>query len=269
MNRDKFLETLFEPGQRTCFTKLSKGTRVRQPLQTDLFFSINALHPRKDLCPTEPYHNWYTPRRADGNVICWRNFLIEMDDHTIEQQIKYVSNLIPFTSAVFSGGKSVHFIVSLQRPFYSPQQYAETAQRLHMLLPLSDKTTKNPSRLSRLPDVRRPDTGVMQELLQLNSQIRNEELLDLLPPLPTYPKTARSGDFVSVDLLNALAMPDATRNNLGLARNTYFYWLGCRLTDAGIHGGDRREKVERAYYNLKDKTDFTLSEALQASRAGK
>lgn len=267
MTRDKFLETLFDPGQKTCFTKTSKGTRLRQPLQTDLFFSINALHPKKDMNPTQPYHNWYTPRRADGNVICFRNFLIELDDYTTEQQIKYVSDKIPFTSAVFSGGKSVHFIVSLKTPLADAEEYSKVAYRLHTLLPLSDKTTKNPSRLSRLPGVRRPDTGAMQNLLQLNGRIANHELLDILPEIPEFKKAERNSDFLSVDILNAISRPDSTRADLGLGRNSFFFWLSCRLDEAGIYAGDRREKVERAYYNLRDKTDFKLSEALMAARS--
>jgi len=103
----KFVDLLFDPGQKTCFSKDAKGTMVREPKGQDLFFCINALNPEEDTCPTEKYHRAGRPRRADGNVVCYRNFLVEIDTMPVEQQMHYVKNRLPFTTAVYSGGKSL------------------------------------------------------------------------------------------------------------------------------------------------------------------
>lgn len=270
-----FLTTLFDAGEATCFVDNPYGHKVR-PVDGDwatytdnLFFSINPLHLGKDLGASEEWHSPVIGRRADINVTAYRNFLLECDFGSIEEQYTYLNSLeIPYTTLVHSGGKSLHAIVSLEDPV-TADQYRVIAARLHKLCTKADPSTKNPSRLSRLPFRVRPETGKMQELLYLGSRIKNADLLARLPEGPKSTQVAfkASPAKLSIDLLSFILQPDEVirDKNLG-GRNRAFFYLGKRLDDMNIVGDKRAEYVETAYSNLKDVSGFSISEAKMAAR---
>jgi hypothetical protein len=169
-----FWKVLFDPGQYTCFSHTAKGTAVFSIEEGSTFgrnfFSINALDPKVDHNPTENYHDPAKPRRADKNVICYRNFLIEFDKMPLEEQQTYVETIkLPFSTCTFSGGKSYHFIISLEEPLQDAKQYAIMAARLQKAVVCADKATKNPSRLSRTPGALRD--GIEQTLIACGDRI--------------------------------------------------------------------------------------------------
>ncbi len=253
MTQFNFLSTLFDKGQMTCFSSNPYGTELYfNPISNDEFFSINAMY----------------NSRADQNVYCFRNFLIELDNMPLNEQISYMNQFaIAPTSIVYSGGKSYHFIFSLQTPLTSIEDYRHVALRLHKKFEKADKSTKNPSRFSRLPFVLRKDTGKMQELIQLNKRINNNEFFALLPAVDMPIYTSKSNKMVSIDVLNAVANPDETLEQLGLSgRNAFFFWLGQRLLEAGLNPDTKHYLVNESYSNLKNKQDFTQSEAMSAAR---
>lgn len=267
-----FLRVLFGNSDwQTCFTPDKKGTEIFPfPDSEDLFFSINELDGHRDHNPTESYHRSDKPRRADHNVVCLRNFLIELDEMPISEQQDYVYAHVPTTASVHSGGKSIHFIISLEEPLASIDDYREVAERLHLLLPKADPACKNPSRLSRLPGRIRPDTGKEQSLLQLGARIPNAALFALLPPLPQSEATPLSNDKRIHDFFNFVNAPDEGIRKLNVGgRNAFFYWLGNRLKDVGADSASKRALVEKAYANLQSKSGFSLREALAAARISK
>lgn len=266
----QFLETLFDPGQATCFSPSPEGIKVYQaPVAQDIFFSINALHPTEDLAPTQSWHDKWKPRRSDKNVVCYRNFLLELDKMALDDQIAYVRSRIPYTTCVYSGGASYHFIVSLETPLQSSAEYQTFARRLHRALPEADPATKNPSRFSRLPFRIRPDTRKLQELISLNERISFAALDKVLPKVEAWtPQTTpRSASYLSALIVYAVEHPDEVMVDRHISgRNMFFYWLHNRLEECGVSGDDKARLVDKAYANLQNKTDFTYSEALQAAR---
>lgn len=268
-----FLRLLFDDGQQTCFTPDPHGTAVKAaPGAADLFFSINALDASMDHGPVESYHDAYKPRRADINVTCFRNFLLELDGMPMEQQIAHVTALVPVSSIVHSGGKSYHFIISLEDALPSLMDYRNVARQLHALVPQADPACKNPSRLSRLPGRLRPDTGNMQQLVQLGARVPNKQLMAVLPPLqePEQHPASGSAFWMHVSLFKYLDSPEQAIAELGLAgRNGFFFWLGNRLAEAGFAPQDRAAYVRRAYSKLQNTHNFDLREALQAARINK
>lgn len=178
---NNFLKTIFDETEYTCFSLNNKGTSVYpiENFKNDLnynFFSINPLDPLVDHNPTQSYHNVNKPRRADHNVVCYRNILLEMDNIPLDTQLNIVNELnLPFTSATYSGGKSIHFIISLQEPLQSKKEYDELVYNIYKAInrdePLIDESCKNPSRLSRLPFSTRSDTGKKQHLIELRDRI--------------------------------------------------------------------------------------------------
>lgn len=272
MNLANFLDTIFDLSQVTCYTDTPHGYKVRaNPKDTDIYFCINALHPYKDLQPTKDWHDNAVPRRADCNVVCYRNFLIELDDMPLEEQIEYVTSKVPVTSIVYSGGSSYHFIISLEHPVATYEEYTGIARRLLKLLPAADRACKNPSRLSRLPFRVRPETGRLQSLKFLGERIPIKELEGRLPKIEERRKfdasTPEARSYISSLVIEAASFPDKIMRDRNLpGRNLFFYWLGQRMAETDTALDTRERMVEQAYNNLQDTSGFSFEEALMAAR---
>lgn len=250
---EEFLKTLFDEGERTCYSDTPYGTAIGNgPKPGDVFFSINPMH----------------KSRADANVTCYRNILLECDNMPLDEQIEYILCKIPVTSIVYSGGKSYHFIISLAEPCSSKEEYDSLVRRLHKLFPKVDPTTKNPSRFSRLPNVVRLDTDMMQRLERLSARISRAVLEAQLPP-PEAPKMhlKQPEGFFSTLVADAMFYPDAVMAKVGIqSRNAFFFWLGQRLSEGSASPSQKAVIVEKTYASLRNKEDFKWTEAAQAAR---
>lgn len=270
MTRSDFLATLFDPDEATCFSNSPDGVSVFwEPLASDTFFSINPLSPIADMMPEKPWHAPDKPRRADHNVVCYRNILIELDNMPIMEQQQYVLERTPVTSIVFSGNKSYHFIISLANPCPTREAYDKLVRAFHRLLPLADKSTKNPSRFSRLPGVVRPDTGLLQELVYLGSRIQDVQL----PTFPPAPQAyERPTQFTLVEAESRVREglqlgPEGIMAKYGLVgRNQAFYWFHKRLQEYGAPKEKKKQFVDQFYAKLENKKGFPIKEAYLAAR---
>lgn len=180
---NKFYKLLFEPYEGVCWAKEPYGTTVSNMdymgYPEENFFAINPLHLTKDL--ERPDSG--TGRRADCNVSCFRNILIEIDSMPVSEQMKYIGDLhMPHSTCVYSGGKSMHFIISLSEPCVDIEDYRELVYRVLAKVPAADKTTKNPSRLSRAPGAMRGN--YCQNLQYVRSRVSRAELETWLGPAP-------------------------------------------------------------------------------------
>lgn len=251
MNRDKFLRTLFDEGQQTCYAKDAYGIAIKPaPEDGDVFFSINAMH----------------NSRADANVLCYRNFLLELDSVPLEQQISLVTNKVPVTAITFSGGKSYHFILSLVEPVQTETDYRRIVRGLMEAVPEADKSTKNPSRLSRLPGAIRPDTGLLQDLVYLGNRI---PLAELPKPAPYHEPKELPKDIVFVtSQLNEVLFQGVDNYIAGhfSGRNQFFYWLGKRLSELGKSRDEKKVLVDKFYQKMENKRNFGIREAYAAAR---
>ena len=254
METEKFFNVLFGSQISTCFSPNIFGTKVKSaPGPDDIFFSINSLNGNG---------------RRDSNVISFRNFLLESDSIPLENQIDYITSKVPVSTIVYSGGKSYHHIISLEEPV-TKEEYFDLSKRLLNFIPNLDRSTKNPSRFSRMPNVRRPDTGAMQELVYVGNRIPNEELIKLLPSCPTANQKYVNSNkgLVAISIWRMANNPDDSISTVGLGgRNAFFYWLGQRLKEIGADNETRHEIVLRAYNSLKDTNDFSLQEAKHSAR---
>jgi hypothetical protein len=167
MNEVKFSQwksILFDAGEWACSAVDATGTAcmVVERLQPwAAFFSINPLKPGES--------------RKDANVSAHRNFLIEIDNLPLKEQLPLIRKLrCPFASIVYSGAKSLHVIVSLEQPV-AHAEWKNTAARLIAAFKHADPTTKNPSRLSRTPYHDR-DGGRRQGLVALGSRVSAADL---------------------------------------------------------------------------------------------
>jgi len=271
---NNFLSTIFSEGTTTCYTDSPYGYKVKtEPSEQDIFYCINELHPNKDLNPTKDWHDLNQPRRADCNVVCYRNFLVELDNMPLMDQISYVKSRLPVTSITYSGGSSYHFIISLETPLKTYEDYMNMARRILAAVPEADPACKNPSRLSRLPYRLRPDTQKEQKLVYLSTRIKNSELEAKLPVTKVYEQKVRSKDekrvYITPLILEAVHEPNVVMSRSNMTRNLFFYWLHNRFEDIGLPPDSRHKYVELAYQNLEDIEDFTFDEACAAARIGR
>lgn len=168
-DHDKFFEILFDANEKTCFSKTPYGTYICSPdsrAVLDVYFTINPL----------------SGNRCDANVTAYRNILIEMDRIPLDVQKDRLSD-VPYSTLVYSGGKSYHAIISLQEPCSSRAEYDALVDRIYSKIPDADRSARNPSRFSRVPGAVR-DNGKEQELLFVGSRISRAILEAWLGPAP-------------------------------------------------------------------------------------
>lgn len=191
----KYLQLLFDEGDGVCIGQ-EKAWQVslRYAVQPDNFVCINALDLERDRHPEKDWHNTNKPRRADHNVTKHRNFLVECDNLSTDEQMRLVQGSgLPYSCCVYSGKKSLHFIVSLNTPLPSIEVYRAASKRLlwglYCLGIPCDQSTGNPSRLSRLPGVLRGEN--MQGLVEIKTRVPNLVFWDWVLSLPTRPMKPR------------------------------------------------------------------------------
>lgn len=120
--------------------------------------------------------------RADANVASFRNILIEMDKCSLRKQMSLLDGLkVPYSSLVYSGGKSYHAIISIEGDGLDNRQtYDRYVRAVYEAIDPEelyiDQACKNPSRFTRLGGAIRPDNGDLQDILSLGRRITKEEL---------------------------------------------------------------------------------------------
>lgn len=105
----------------------------------------------------------------NDNVTDYRYALVESDSIPIERQNAIIRQLeLPVACLVYSGGKSVHAIVRIEAP--DLPEYKRRVEYLYKICEKNglkvDTQNKNPSRLSRMPGVKR--NGHKQFLMDTN-----------------------------------------------------------------------------------------------------
>jgi hypothetical protein len=237
-DREQFLAILFRPGEATCFGETPNetsvswlGAQIEAP-----WVCVNPLDPTIDHCPVEEYHRPDRPRRADCNVVARRNFLIEFDNGTsLSEQMAAVEKVgLPWSTCVFSGSKSYHFVVALEDAL-TAEEYRAAAYRLYPAIPQADQKTKNPSRFTRLAGAENSKTGKTQELVGTRGRVSVDEFfawLDKVAPAATaQPRrftNAPTNGWIPVDVAEFLRC-GATEGG----RTNAVYRAACALFRAG------------------------------------
>lgn len=202
-----FIENLFDEGERVCSGNLfeNKVTLVEN-LESKEFFCINPLtsvdvHYNKNGTEKQLAKRRYMkPRRADINVSSFRSFLFEMDSIPLINQLEILCNCgIPFSTIVYSGGKSYHAILSLETPLdgchteNGIDAYKHIWKRLEAKIEkyanelgfnkVVDPSSKNPSRFSRFP-LYKADDREEQKLISVGQRLSEDNFNSLLLTCP-------------------------------------------------------------------------------------
>jgi len=117
--------------------------------------------------------------RGDNNVVAFRHCLVEFDNLSHEDQIRFWSAVhLPIKALVCTGGKSIHAWIDVPKlaSVTTLEEWDAHIRRVlydRTLRPLgADGACSNPSRLSRLPGHHREKTGKYQKILWLSSEGR-------------------------------------------------------------------------------------------------
>ena len=129
----------------------------------------------KSLYPASEEHGIYVcinplsdNRRVRENILDHRHALIEFDTVPKHHQWQLIKRSnIPVAAIIDSGGKSIHAVVRVDAADYEEYQQRTKLLMDHFKKYGVDAQNCDPTRLSRLPGIRRGDTGKEQLLLQL------------------------------------------------------------------------------------------------------
>ncbi len=134
--------------------------------------------------------------RDDSNCTAYRNFLVEIDDGSLAAQKEYIDALgVPYSAAVFSGNKSIHFAIALNESLPSIEIYRFYASWILRVVSKADQNTKNPSRSIRIAGAIRD--GKEQKIIQVGERISLERLQSWLSRYEKLrPKLARENTWV-------------------------------------------------------------------------
>lgn len=201
--------------------------------------------------------------RKDINVTSLRNILIEIDDMPPLEQVSYITSLgMPHSTCTFSGAKSMHFIISLKEPCKNIKEYKVLVKRIQNKVPRADRSTGNPSRLSRSPGALRD--GVEQTLQYIRGRVPNEMLEAWLGPMEL-----KTEEFVKVQsspgkkrLLPARVLAFIEYGADEGGRNHALFTNACELFRAGYDF----EEIEAIAQKVLDLPTFEIRQCINSAR---
>ena len=138
---------------------------------------------------------------TNTNVFKYRNLLMEEDGGIPieEQRAKIKESRLPYSTVVFSGNESAHFIISLEEPLKDDAEYRRWFRAIERVLSnynyKADSACVNPSRLSRAAEGTNIKTGTTQDILEVRSRVSNENILEWLTSHNVHPD-----DFIPKDV---------------------------------------------------------------------
>ena len=172
-----FFDAVFNEEESVCFDNSECKNIFSVPYQIgykeiNAFFSINPL----------------IGKRRDANIKAFRNMLFEWDKDRnevkipLEEQIRIVEGIeLPFLTMLYSGNKSMHYIVSVEEGFENKETYDGYWRAIYNVIrshqyETPDTSCKNVSRFSRCPGGINSKTGQKQVFLKLGKTITRAEL---------------------------------------------------------------------------------------------
>lgn len=153
--------------------------------------------------------------RNDENCTALRTFMVELDDMGLKDQYAYVKDMkMPYSACVFSGGKSLHYAITLTTPLPSIDIYKFLAEWILKVMGKADQATKNPSRGIRFPGTIRD--GKEQKLLEIRSRIDLEVLQSWLNEYPALKPEFTKKEFSAPQEADLVLLPKWVQEELSL-----------------------------------------------------
>ena len=153
------------------------------------------------LVALNPIKGW----RQDECCTAFRNFLVEIDGQELKAQLDYIKALkMPYSAIVFSGNKSMHFLISLDQDLPNEKIYRLFSEWILNIATMADQMTKNPSRSIRIPGAMRKEGR--QRLVEFKGPVKLEDLVSWLKDHPgARPKVPEKRQIVKDRQFNNIA----------------------------------------------------------------
>lgn len=177
---EKMLGLLFEPHETVCASPTVYATSSKSQFDVtteDAFLTVNPV-------------NGF---RRVADVTAFRSFLVEVDpkdwdtlnEHEKSQVLDWQRGYIqrsglPISACIFSGNKSLHYLVVLDEPFFNNEDYKFHFRWLANVLDEVDVQAGNAIAGVRVPGHTRVETGKMQRLEFIGSRISRSAFLTFL-----------------------------------------------------------------------------------------
>jgi hypothetical protein len=259
IKKDQFFGLMFKKTETVCVSNSKYGYHS-VPLEevfkeTVALFSPNdkiALQTVSSESLTLVALNPIQGFRQDSNCTAYRNFLVEFDIGTLEAQLEHVKRLgLPYSAAIFSGNKSLHFLIALDEDLPTEEVYREYAEWVLNIIPLADQNCKNPSRSIRIPGAIR-DNGNSQELIEMGVPVKLSVFTAWLQSYPgakpkKWDRTEASGEP------DCYHLPFWIRKQLrdGIdfcnGRNKTWFSFGCAFFQAGYSFDDALDSLSQYF----------------------
>lgn len=275
-NQIKFLSTLFNPDEEvyaspdkysSSWDEEKQNWKIYRPSvkQGDIAQNTNliGINPISGI------------KRNDANVTAYRNFLVEMDNASLQEQMDMVEKIgLPYSLCVFSGGKSLHFAIALNESLPSEEVYRFYAEWLLKTLPEADQATKNPSRAIRFPDVKRNDGDKKQLLVKVRERITLNKLRQYLSAFPDKRPVEQQEKELSAGPIsdtNVEGLAKWVRDGMdsgfdfGIGRNNRWFSIGVEFAKCGFSIDDTILWMDK-YYT--PEPSFTRREWKSALKSG-
>lgn len=275
----QFLDLFFNKNETICVSDCQGG--YHSISQEELEGDIRLVSPREEkedrfiteqdisLVAINPVKGW----RRDENTTAYRTFMIECDDMGLSDQVNYVESMkMPYSYACFSGGKSIHFAIVLDRDIPGEHIYRFTYEWILNIMKEADQKTKNPTRCVRFPGFIRRETGKQQALLRISKRISYNDFANWLNrhpdkrPKQLERKVARSYE-PNIDGVNKwakVALAEGVHNMEG-SRNQMWMSIGCEWA---INGFGLDETIGYLHKYFEEQSDFKEREWLTAIKSG-
>lgn len=219
------------------------------------------------LVALNPIQGW----RKDIYCTKFRNFLIELDVGPLAEQLAYIKSIgVPYSAVVFSGNKSLHFLISLDRDLPSEKVYRVFSQWLVKSITLADQNTINPSRSIRIPGAFR-EPGKQQRLVELKGPVKVDDLVQWLNQYPeNKPQDKKKREInngpVEYNRVKQWVI-DLLKNGLksDKGRNKQWFSIACEFALAGYSEDDTFEILEGFF---QEDRDFKHKEFETAVKSG-
>lgn len=269
-----FLDLLFVPEDTVCVSN-SKWAYHSMPISSVLSGNVKLVSPN----PKVDLHTVKTDDltllalnpikgfRNDLNVYRHQTFLWECDVGTIASQWDYFHSLgVPYSAAIFSGNKSIHFLTVLDQPIDAKLWRLLCLWGLKIGT-LFDQNCQNPSRCVRIPGATRLDTGNVQKLLKLGNKVKLDDFMNWLNKYEHLRPKVREkiNDLTNVrnpDKLSSWALKQFRKGiDFKKGRNITWFSLACDLCKSGYSEEEAIEILETYFeeeHDFKEK-EFLLS----------
>lgn len=277
-NGKKLLSLMFKEGETVCVSN-AKYSYHSLSLENILDNRVVLLSPN----PSAPIRkadsselifvalNPIKGFREDANCTSFRNFLIEIDTGPLAQQLDFIKKLgMPYSAAVFSGNKSIHFLISLSEDLPNIKIYKKMGKWILNIITLADQNTFYPSISIRIPEAVRSETGKAQQLVDFKGKVSISELSAWLAKHPSakpkeYVKKPLSEvpDFDRISPWVIKKLRHGLDKNVG--RNKQWFSIAANFAQAGYDEDDIISILSKYF---QEESDFEEKEFLTAIASG-